>query len=237
MSVDEILNLNPEALDLLDTVKDFHSEDYSVISEVVKPYMDSTATNHGASANGMNFAAWPLVAEVDIFVKSDLLQNGVVLVDLPGLGDAVESREAVAKRYFDQLAATIIMSQATRAADNATAAHLMSKYQEMAMMLNGKFHKQGFCVCVTQIDQIDRRAALRKADAKDNAELQGWLQKENELKLLLKAMEAERKHIRGRMKVGCRMSQSRRLENAGTSQQANMSSHKDLVLSTNSYFK
>ncbi|RYC55471.1 hypothetical protein CHU98_g10738 [Xylaria longipes] len=197
LGLDGVLKSNPEALALLGTVKKYNSSSADEISKTMKPYMDSTAATH--SIFGARFAAWPLIEQVELFVKSDILRNGVVLVDLPGLGDAVESRALVAERSFHQLTATMIVAQATRAADNSTAVNLMSKHQETAMMMDGKFHKETFCVCLSQIDQIDRRAALRKADARTNTDLQSWLEEEERQKLNLKAKLQERKRAKRTM--------------------------------------
>ncbi|TGJ86567.1 hypothetical protein E0Z10_g2162 [Xylaria hypoxylon] len=198
LGLEGVLKSNPEALQLLGTVKKFNSSNVDAISKQMKPYMDSTTADH--STSGECFAAWPLIEQVELFIKSDILRNGVVLVDLPGLGDAVESRALVAERSFNQLTATLIVAQATRAADNSTAVDLMSKNQEMAMMMDGKFHKETFCVCLSQIDQIDRKAALRKPDAKANLDLQNLLKEEESHKFTLKTKLQERKRRKKLMK-------------------------------------
>lgn len=201
LGFDEVLRSNTEALNLLGTTKEFNSSVAADISRVMKPYMDSTMTYQ--STSNTKFAMWPLIEQVELFVQSDILRNGVVLVDLPGLGDAVQSRESVAEGAFDQLTATLIVAQATRAADNSTAVSLMSRNQEMAMMLDGKFHKRTFCVCLSQIDLIDRKAALRKPDAKADLDLQRLLAEEEGEKVKLKAKGREKKlkkMARGKLK-------------------------------------
>ncbi|KAI1273900.1 hypothetical protein F5Y07DRAFT_410697 [Xylaria sp. FL0933] len=197
LGLEGVLSSNPEAVNLLGTVKEFSSNKADDISQIMKPYMDSTRADHSTSS--ASFAAWPLIEKVELFVKSEILQNGVTLVDLPGLGDAVHSRELVAERAFDQLAATLIVTQATRAADNSTAVYLMSKHQEMAMMLDGKFHKETFCVCVSQIDQMDRKAALRKPEARGNVKLQGLLAEEVEKGRLKAKLQRRKKDLRGKL--------------------------------------
>ncbi|KAI1364099.1 hypothetical protein F5Y08DRAFT_353801 [Xylaria arbuscula] len=193
--LDGVLSANPAALKLLGTVKTFNSSDAKEISLAMKPYMDSTMGNHDSS-NG-RFAAWPLIEEVELFMKSEILQNGVVLVDLPGLDDHIQSRVSVTKRASDQLAATLIVAPATRAADNSTAVSLMSKHQETGLMLDGKFHKKAFCICLSQIDQIEREAALRKPDAKADTYLQKLLAEEQAEKHTLGAnRKLKRKHRR-----------------------------------------
>ncbi|KAI0811308.1 hypothetical protein GGR55DRAFT_694932 [Xylaria sp. FL0064] len=173
-----VLSSNPEAVKLLGTVKEFSSNKADDISQIMKPYMDSTRADHSTSS--ASFAAWPLIEKVELFIKSEILQNGVTLVDLPGLGDAVHSRELVAERAFDQLAATLIVTQATRAADNSTAVYLMSKHQEMAMMLDGKFHKETFCV-------------------KGKRQLQGLLAEEVEKGRLKAKLQRRKKDLTGKL--------------------------------------
>ncbi|KAI1175248.1 hypothetical protein F4777DRAFT_598697 [Nemania sp. FL0916] len=202
-----ILNSNPAAMDMLGTVKAFNSSKAEEISKMTKPYTDSTVAYHNES--GTRFAAWPLIEEVDLFLKSPILLNGIGLVDLPGLGDAVESRASVAEQSFGQLAATMIVTPATRAADNSTAVNLMSKHHEIAMMLDGKFHKQTFCVCISQIDQINRKAALRKPDATENGDLQNCLEEEAELKIVLKKRLQERKKVDKRIRTNVKKLQSK----------------------------
>lgn len=180
MNAPRIMNSRPEVLALLGNKKIFHDDTLQGISEKIKPFIDSTEADHGKT--GLDFAAWPLIDQVELFVKSDILKDGVVLVDLPGAADTVESRAAVAERYFSRLAATLVVVEAKRAASDSANVSLMSKQQEIATMLNGNFHKRSFCVCVSQIDSIDRTAALRKKEARDNKELQSWICEEDATK-------------------------------------------------------
>ncbi|KAI1129918.1 hypothetical protein F5Y10DRAFT_290366 [Nemania abortiva] len=191
MDTHGILSSRPEVLKLLGTTKEFYHHEPHGIADKIKPYMDSTEADH--SKTGLHFAAWPLIDQVDLFVKSDILKNGVVLVDLPGVADAVESRSAVAERYSNLLTATLVVVEAKRAASDSTNVSLMNKHREMEMMLNGKFHKRSFCVCVSQIDSIDRTAALKKKDARDNGALQSWINQEEILKEKRQEMESKKK--------------------------------------------
>ncbi|KAI0403324.1 hypothetical protein F4802DRAFT_316314 [Xylaria palmicola] len=180
MDTAKLLNSRRDVCNLLGKKKLFYDRESKGISNKIKPYMDSTEADHGKS--GLQFAAWPLIEQVELFVKSDILRNGVVLVDLPGAADAVESRAAVADRYFDQVTATLVVVEARRAASDSTNVELISKHREMAMMLDGKFHAQSYCVCISQIDSIDRAAAVRRKDPRDNDILQSLLLREENLK-------------------------------------------------------
>ncbi|KAI0105282.1 hypothetical protein GGR51DRAFT_571944 [Nemania sp. FL0031] len=191
MNAQTILSSRPEVLSLLGTTKKFHHHESKGISDKIKPYMDSTEADHGKT--GLHFAAWPLIDEVALFAKSDILKNGVVLVDLPGVADAVESRAAVGERYFGKLAALLIMVEVKRAASDSSNVSIMSKHHEMAMMMDGKFHRRRLCVCVTQIDLLDRPAALRKKDARDNNTLQSLLRREQATREKRQERESKKK--------------------------------------------
>ncbi|KAI0145431.1 hypothetical protein GGR57DRAFT_517135 [Xylariaceae sp. FL1272] len=180
MDLQSILRTNPYVLKLCGTKRPLHSDDAEEFANKVKPYLDSTVSEHGESK--IPFATWPLVDKVRIFVKSPILKNGVVLVDLPGVADAVESRALVAEQFFKNLEATIIVAPVARAASTNINTELMTKHAEMEIMKSGKFRSDFFCVCVTQIDSIDRTPALKKKTAKQNEKIQHYLLEEASLK-------------------------------------------------------
>lgn len=171
-STDGLLNRNPDVTNLLGTTKEIKEENVHDFSEKIRPYLDSGSAKHGSA--GKAFPAWPLIEEVRIFVKADILRNDIVLVDLPGLGDADESRQAVARRYFQKLTLTVIVAPCHRAVDNQTSVSLMSENQELTMQMDGKFHKKGFCVVLSKIDTIDSDSYLKqhRQEAQEDQKLQ-----------------------------------------------------------------
>ncbi|KAI1408681.1 hypothetical protein F5Y13DRAFT_194153 [Hypoxylon sp. FL1857] len=179
MTTQSLLASNRAVCNVLGTTKKLNSGDPDEFSEMIRPYMDSSSANH--DEEGSEFSAWPLIDEVEILVKSDILRNGVVLVDLPGLADSIESRAAVAERYFPKLAATLIVSPACRAADDTTAVKLISSHQELRMKLDGKFHADAFCVVLSKTDDITKESEFRKKWAKSSSELQGLLKQRKSL--------------------------------------------------------
>ena len=79
----------------------------------------------------------------------------------------------MAERYYQNLAVTVIVSPAIRAVDEKTGVKLMSGYQELQMQLDGKYNKDGFCVVLSKIDDIDCEAFCKGfKEARQNAELQ-----------------------------------------------------------------
>ncbi|KAI1074756.1 hypothetical protein F5B20DRAFT_595800 [Whalleya microplaca] len=210
MTTESLLASRQDIGKLLGSTKKLHRGNADEFSELMKPYMDSTVAQHTKS--GSEFAAWPLIDQVQVFVKADILRNGIVLVDLPGLADAVESRAAVAEDFFPKLVATLIVSPARRAADDSTSVKLMSDHQELWMMMDGKFHRRSYCIVLSQIDQIDRKSALRTQDAKSNTELQKLLQEETQLKSKLKEKQDEQKAIRHKISQLCKVIKTARDE-------------------------
>ncbi|KAK0708182.1 hypothetical protein B0H67DRAFT_543670 [Lasiosphaeris hirsuta] len=161
MTPKSLLDSNANVLKVLGITKTITSPKLEGFAEKIKPYLDSSTTNQG-------FKAWPLITEAKLFVKADFLKHGLVLVDLPGLSDAVESRANVAERFFQQLEVTTIVTPARRAIDGRTGVRLMSDHQTLRMQLDGKYHKKRFCVVVSQVDEIDCDVFIKDSAATKN---------------------------------------------------------------------
>jgi hypothetical protein len=159
-TTDSLLARNPDVQKLLGSTKTVCSGDAEQFSRDIKPYMDSVAAVHGDS--GLEFEAWPLINEVKVFVRSNVLKNGVVLVDLPGLADNVESRAAVAQQYFGKLSVTAIVTPIVRARNEQTGVNLMTENQQYCMQMDGKFHKKSFCVILSKMDDINVETYLKQ---------------------------------------------------------------------------
>ncbi|KAI1325943.1 hypothetical protein F5Y16DRAFT_422331 [Xylariaceae sp. FL0255] len=191
IEVDQLLTSHPKIVSLLGTVREKRSESADGIAEQAKSYMDSTPVDHDGSST--SFQVWPLIDKVELFVKSDILKNGVVLLDLPGSADAVESRAAVADRYFARLTATLLVMEAHRSISTTANADLMSKHQQMIMMLNGKFNKQSLAVCISKVDEISIAAALKGTEEKSNPQIQSLKGEETVTKARLVQSKADLK--------------------------------------------
>ncbi|OIW24673.1 hypothetical protein CONLIGDRAFT_692138 [Coniochaeta ligniaria NRRL 30616] len=171
-TTDSLLAKHPDVHNLLGQMIPVVGSDVNEFSDRIKPYMDSVPAAHGPS--GVEFAAWPLINEVKVFVRSPVLKNGIVLVDLPGLADNVESRASVAQNYFSKLSVTAIVAPIIRARNEQTAVNLMTENQQFCMQMDGKFHKKSFCVILSKMDDINVETYLKQhaAEAKLNQALQ-----------------------------------------------------------------
>ncbi|KJZ77212.1 hypothetical protein HIM_03533 [Hirsutella minnesotensis 3608] len=118
--------------------------------KALKRYVGST----GRSSQALR---WPLVAKVEIFVDSELLKDGIILVDLPGETDALDSRSQVAREFYNSLDSQMIVTPGDRAFDNKTAIELLRDDQIMDMEADGLIRDNGICVVVTKADLMDWR--------------------------------------------------------------------------------
>ncbi|OBR03973.1 Tat pathway signal sequence [Colletotrichum higginsianum IMI 349063] len=99
---------------------------------------------------------WPLVEKVKAFVDSPILRNGIKLVDLPGTSDAFGFRGEIAHSYQDRLDKVIVVTPATRAADNKAAADfILSENQTTQLDMDGMLKDESICVVVTKIDSMN----------------------------------------------------------------------------------
>ncbi|KAK1998310.1 hypothetical protein LX36DRAFT_749141 [Colletotrichum falcatum] len=130
--------------------------------ELLRPYVSSsTATLSGAQY-------WPLVEQVEVFLQSRILRHGIKLVDLPGVMDALESRAQIARDYFERLEKRIVVTPATRAADNRAAAELiLSERDTMVLDMNDMLKPDSLCVAITKIDDIDCESAENEFSTDD----------------------------------------------------------------------
>lgn len=187
-TVESVLEKNDQIVNLLGKILVITSSDADAFAAEVKPYLDSTPTPGGITA-------WPLIEQVKLYVKSDILKHGIVLVDLPGLSDTVESRSAIAENYSQNLSITAIVTPAIRAADEKTGLTLMESHQELRMQLDGKYHKDSFCVVVSKIDDIDVDAhCTQSKDAIGDTRLQACTD-EIETTLAIYDMICQRRRI------------------------------------------
>ncbi|KAM7192923.1 hypothetical protein V8F33_008111 [Rhypophila sp. PSN 637] len=129
-----IIRRNGDIVKLLDMTMEISASGAKQFAQKIKPY--------------------PLVKEVRIFVKSDILRFNIDLVDLPGCSDRVSSRSKIAEDYARNLDFSIIVLPAERAVDENVGVGLMTEYQKMEMKLAGNLHKNIFCVVVSKIDGL-----------------------------------------------------------------------------------
>ncbi|RFU34362.1 hypothetical protein B7463_g1957, partial [Scytalidium lignicola] len=140
-SVEELLQ-DAVVRDIIGTTKEIHGRDKEAFAEILSQYTESNEYYKKTSA------LWPLVKIVRVFVKSDILKDGIVLVDLPGSMDNNAARSAVAEKYQRELSVACIVSPASRAAQD-----LLQKYTKRNLQLDGRYDAGMLCFILSQTDR------------------------------------------------------------------------------------
>lgn len=178
-----ILDKNPRALSFLDNHTIIvHRDSARRLSSVIKPFLDSS---HVMTLDHDQFAPWPLVEEVHIYVKSEILKSGITLVDLPGCGDATASRSEIAQRFSNQLDVRMVVSPIIRATDEKQGQALMqSGFDEAQLRIRGKLDGNGFGVIMSKIDDLKVDSYITSCD--ELCRDAGVLEAENKIEKLEK---------------------------------------------------
>ncbi|KAA8631032.1 hypothetical protein SMACR_01969 [Sordaria macrospora] len=157
---------SPEALahqapvkQVLGTVKVITAPTSSAFTELLREYIDSKDRiwDHKNNSDRMEF--WPLVKFVRVFVRSRILEPGMVLVDLPGLHDSNAARSAVAARYLQQCTGLWVVAPITRIVDDKVAQNLLGMSFKRQLQFDGLY--SAITVVCTKTDDISVTEALR----------------------------------------------------------------------------
>jgi hypothetical protein len=121
LTVKDLLQ-HPNVKNILGQSKWITNKSLEEFAPAIKPYIDSSDSKEGNG--GRSFAQWPLVKLVRLLVKSRILMDGIILVDLPGSMDTNSSRSAVAENYEKNLTVTCVVAPTARAASDKPVSHI-----------------------------------------------------------------------------------------------------------------
>ena len=153
---------------------------------------------------------WPLVEVVKVFSSAPILQNGLVLVDLPGQGDYNTARARIAEQYIGKLDRIWIVSEIKRAVDESVARHLLGQNLQTHLLMANMYDESFITVIVTHTDNIDYNETisllqgqdqpltelLREEKKQQNA-LQAIIKQRKAIPKALKKINTERKSLKG----------------------------------------
>ncbi|KAA8898231.1 hypothetical protein FN846DRAFT_910178 [Sphaerosporella brunnea] len=132
-------------------------------------YVDSAEkSKDDKKPKGMEF--WPLIQVVKIFVKSEPLKTGAVVVDLPGVHDANAARAAVADSYMQKCTGLWIVAPITRAVDDKSAHKLLGEGFRRQLLMDGGFSSISF-IC-SKSDDISVSEAILSLQLEEELEPQ-----------------------------------------------------------------
>src|SRR5271169_3866850 len=110
--VDYFLN-DPSVKALLDSsvnIKEGHCKDFEM---KIARYIDSTPAVL-STESGQSGPFWPLVKKITIYLKAQVLQSGVVLFDVPGVGDTNTARSEQTDKILTNFNAMWIVTDINR---------------------------------------------------------------------------------------------------------------------------
>ncbi|KAF7896561.1 hypothetical protein EAF00_006575 [Botryotinia globosa] len=132
-------------------------------SREINKYIDSN--NKQKSSNGISY--WPLVRCVRIYTKAEILRHGLVLVDLPGLGDSNTGRTQVAENHSKKLTYVWIVADIVRAIDDQVAKDLMGKSFRRQLLMDGKYDDKYVTFIMTKTDIINNEEVIESLQLRE----------------------------------------------------------------------
>jgi len=103
---------------------------------------------------------WPLISRVRIYGNFQVLANGIVLVDLPGLNDPNPAREQVTKRYLNDARYLWLICNSQTGIDRVFTQLLRDNSLLHTLYMDGRL--DAFSVVTTRIDDINLGAILEQ---------------------------------------------------------------------------
>lgn len=134
---------------------------------------------------------WPLIRVVKLYVKSEALKTGCVVVDLPGVHDANAARAAVADQYMQKCTGLWIVAPITRAVDDKTAHKLMGEGFRRQLLMDGGYSSMSF-IC-SKSDDISISEAMLSLHLEEELEPQST--EVEQLEQQVKGMKNRRKEL------------------------------------------
>ncbi|KAK1639936.1 hypothetical protein BDP81DRAFT_185533 [Colletotrichum phormii] len=102
---------------------------------------------------------WPLIKVVRVFLKSEILSTGIILVDLKSRGrDSIGTRTAVAAKYIEEYARLWVVMPVNRAINDKTARTLMGTNFKQQLKYDGAYSS----ILPTMANARDPRAPRAK---------------------------------------------------------------------------
>ncbi|KAH6636266.1 hypothetical protein F5144DRAFT_645099 [Chaetomium tenue] len=135
----EELVTHPSVKGLLGTVKQVASSTSKEFLGLLKRFIDSKEKAGGGEKKSDEMEYWPLIKVVKVFVRSPILESGLVLVDLPGVHDSNAARSAVAAKYIERCSGLWVVAPITRAVDDKVAQNLLGGAFKRQLQFDGNY--------------------------------------------------------------------------------------------------
>jgi len=184
IDIEKISTIRPEDLLQVQDLSEILGKSKTIHESKVKPFysqISSFVDSKNTAKSVGQVAFWPLVKLVKIHVKAPVLKNGLVLVDLPGLGDSNAGRTTVAENYIQNLQHIWICADIVRAVDDQVAKDLLGRGFRRQLLLDGRYHEDFVSFIMTKTDNINTNEVIRSLSLEELA-LKDIIRQEDEIK-------------------------------------------------------
>lgn len=152
----ETLLLEGDLAGIFGTTRQVHAQNAKTFSTAINTYID----NNNKRGNTKTMAYWPLVRCVRVYIKAEVLKHGLVLVDLPGLGDSNAGRRQIAEKYIRKLTYIWIVADIVRAIDDQIAKDLMGTSFKRQLLMDGKYDSNYVTFILSKTDIINTEEVI-----------------------------------------------------------------------------
>ncbi|KFO94095.1 Nuclear GTPase SLIP-GC, partial [Buceros rhinoceros silvestris] len=145
-------------------VINLRKENKEDFSEALRPYVSTQSSHSGTSEEDEKGKLWPLIKHVEVSVpRMEVVPEGVIFVDIPGMGDSNSKRDAMWKENINKCSVIWVVSSIERIVGG--------KNHEILLKEGMKAFQRGMCrdisLVVTKSDQINLREYLWEKKKKD----------------------------------------------------------------------
>ncbi|EHH28377.1 hypothetical protein EGK_18806 [Macaca mulatta] len=162
---EELLRAKPKRKIPTSRVITLKAEEAEELSIKLDPYIRTQRRDWDGEATEMHI--WPLIKHVEVTLpKSDLIPEGVVLVDIPGTGDFNSKRDEMWKKTIDKCSVIWVISDIERVSGGRAHEDLLNE--------SIKACQRGFCrdvaLVVTKADKLHLPEYLRYSNMPGNCQ-------------------------------------------------------------------
>ena len=151
---------NPYVQSLLGSTVVIETNDAKDFANQISHYIDAMPMVSSDADEVTNPPCWPLVKKVTLYVNSPVIQDGIVLIDVPGVGDTNAARAGQAEKYLTNCDAIWIVTDIARAQTDDVVAGLLSKAMKRELLMDGLYNAATF-IC-TRTDNPDCGDIIRR---------------------------------------------------------------------------
>ncbi|KAI0062971.1 hypothetical protein BV25DRAFT_1915708 [Artomyces pyxidatus] len=186
MSADEILDLDPRIRGKLGCTESLTAPNSRAFARRIADYLSNTHQPRSSPQQSINVRAsgrsrfmprtdtspYPVIKLVKIWYKAAVLETGAVLVDVPGVSDANDARNSIAKDLLLHCDHAFLVANATRAVDDRSTRNLLGKALS-AQLKNQLYDSQKITFVVTKTDSdVDPDEILLRCNARCEPEVE-----------------------------------------------------------------